>query len=343
LATRRQYLALDGLRGLAALAVVAFHVYAADNPALPFSSAYLAVDLFFALSGFVLSHAYDERLAGGLSLQGFMRLRLIRIYPAYLIGLGLGVAGYLLTWPAFSLKKLSEAIVAGLTFAPVTLYLEDAPAAYPLDGPAWSLSFELIATFVFALLYSRLNRATLTIIVLAAALALVEVAIRHGDLNVAWQTAHVWGGLPRVFFPFFVGVLLHRLKPGGVKKLGPVMVLLTMLALALPVPERMHAAYDIGVVMVLFPVTLVGLAGWKPAGVSARAAQLLGKVSYPLYVIHEPCILLLRHVIRNASPADKAIFYGLTVVGLEAVAWLIAEFYEGPVRRALVSMTRFIA
>ena len=84
-------LVLDGMRGVAALAVVALHLKDSLGISAPPAS-YLAVDLFFMLSGFVLAQAYGARLAGPLSPWGFIRLRLIRLYPLYLAGLVVGAA-----------------------------------------------------------------------------------------------------------------------------------------------------------------------------------------------------------------------------------------------------------
>lgn len=84
----RSYVTLDGLRGLAALSVVVLHSYRFIGD-MAWSSAALAVDLFFALSGFVLAHAYSQRLAEDLSVGEFMKARFIRLYPLYLVGIAL--------------------------------------------------------------------------------------------------------------------------------------------------------------------------------------------------------------------------------------------------------------
>ena len=75
---RRSFVTLDGLRGIAALAVVTRHAPYFRNP---FFESYLAVDFFFVLSGFVLAHAYGQRLRGNLSILDFVKIRIVRLYP----------------------------------------------------------------------------------------------------------------------------------------------------------------------------------------------------------------------------------------------------------------------
>lgn len=95
---RRTFHTLDGLRGVAAGTVLIYHFPSLWSPASA-PSAYLAVDLFFLMSGFVIEHAYGQRLATGLGVRRFLLLRLIRLYPLYLVGTGitaLAIAGAML-------------------------------------------------------------------------------------------------------------------------------------------------------------------------------------------------------------------------------------------------------
>jgi peptidoglycan/LPS O-acetylase OafA/YrhL len=97
--SKRTFVTLDGLRGIAALAIVARHapvlfnsvsIYVQSDigkPTALFFESYLAVDFFVALSGFVLAHAYGQRLRGGMPASEFMTVRLIRLYPLYLLAL----------------------------------------------------------------------------------------------------------------------------------------------------------------------------------------------------------------------------------------------------------------
>src|SRR6204780_4912905 len=90
---------LDGLRGSAAFLIVIFHLFnysfGFHGPWALVKHAYLAVDFFFALSGFVVAYAYDDRWTRMTILQ-FFRIRLIRLHPLVLVGATLGLLGYLL-------------------------------------------------------------------------------------------------------------------------------------------------------------------------------------------------------------------------------------------------------
>jgi peptidoglycan/LPS O-acetylase OafA/YrhL len=90
---------LDGLRGSAAFLVVAFHIIGIplgfNNSKNILHHAYLAVDFFFGLSGFVIGYAYDDRWSGMTTFQ-FFKLRLIRLQPLVILGATMGLASYLL-------------------------------------------------------------------------------------------------------------------------------------------------------------------------------------------------------------------------------------------------------
>jgi peptidoglycan/LPS O-acetylase OafA/YrhL len=87
---RPHFNTLDGIRGLAAILVVIFHAEQFFG-ARPFPKSYLAVDVFFLLSGAVVANAYEHRLQSDMSLARFTWLRIVRIYPLYLLGTVLGV------------------------------------------------------------------------------------------------------------------------------------------------------------------------------------------------------------------------------------------------------------
>ena len=153
------YEALNAMRGVAAIVVVLFH---ADHlVGVPLAAGgYLAVDLFFVLSGFVIAHAYDSKLANGLPVVEFARARIIRFYPMLVAGVGVGafyavfvivVGGH----QALSVPRLIVSAVTSLLFLPVPV---DAHGdLFSLNVPLWTLSLELLVSLAYALTFRCLT------------------------------------------------------------------------------------------------------------------------------------------------------------------------------------------
>jgi peptidoglycan/LPS O-acetylase OafA/YrhL len=333
----QRYVALDGLRGIAAIFVVIYHMGAIESPSWPFSSAYLAVDLFFVLSGFVLSHAYGSRLAEGMTFSRFMARRGARLYPAYAAGLLLGTAAWFMTAQKILIDRFWIAVVTGFLLIPLPVRLSREPPIFPLDGPAWSLFLEFVVNIAFAAFYARLDRRVLAAVILISAAVLVMLAGSFGSLNLGWDLPNFWGGFPRASFSFFAGVLLHRVRPDGLRRFGAIILCLGIAALILPVPAEHHAIFDLGFVLILAPATVAAGAGLRLSGVAARTAEVLGEISYPLYITHVPLVIVLKSVSQDWTPLQTCLGYGLALVFLVIGAWLLARFYERPVRRYLES------
>ena len=171
--TKPHYELLDGLRGVAALLVVFYHIFeglsfaAGGTLITVINHGYLAVDFFFILSGFVIGYAYDDRLGKSMSLGNFFKRRLIRLHPMIVMGAVLGVVFYLLQgsvqWDDthISLSLVMLALLCAMFFIPA------APGAsydirgngemFPLNGPSWSLFFEYIGNILYALFIHRLS------------------------------------------------------------------------------------------------------------------------------------------------------------------------------------------
>src|SRR5665213_808430 len=184
----RSFVTLDGLRGIAALAVVTRHAPAFFSfisiyvlpldgskvpiPVGPFRESYLAVDFFFALSGFVLAHAYGDRLRGGMSATRFMTIRLIRLYPLYFLALLISLPLFL--W-GFARGGIAPTYpMSNWLFAVLFLPSLASPnALFPLNYPAWSLFFELLANAAFGLIGRHLENTLLLSIVMFSGLVLL--------------------------------------------------------------------------------------------------------------------------------------------------------------------------
>jgi peptidoglycan/LPS O-acetylase OafA/YrhL len=346
---KRHFEVLDGLRGTAALLVVIFHLLEGMFPQYelnPLRHAYLAVDFFFLLSGFVVGYAYDDRWPR-LRVQDFLRFRLIRLHPLVLLGLALGGLCYWLdpyAGPAQDASALRLACTMGL--ASLLLPTPALPNRYgethSLNGPSWSLLQEYLANLVYAVIGPRLGRRGLWAVVIVAAGALVLTALRHGHLHGGWDWDTLWMAPVRVAFPFFAGLLLYR---SGLRlRLPWAYGLLSLLLLALFAAPAFRPAgyYQAFCVIVVFPLTVAAGAGtYTTSGPLRAVCQWSGRLSYPLYLSHYPFVYIFIHWFRNTSPPLAQAY--AVAAGLSAffilLAWLALRFYDEPLRAWLV--TRF--
>lgn len=339
-----RFLLLDGLRGVAAFAVILDHVPGGWLGDL-IPGRYLAVDFFFVLSGFVLAHAYGRGLEAGGSPLDFMKARLIRLYPIYLLGflialsvVGLGAAR---GWIGPGWADILTVAAFGLLFlpAPVTEGYGDG-ALYPANAPAWSLFFELVANVVYALIARMLSWRVLGVILGMSAAAAAFTIARHGDVRgPGWMWAHFDAGLARVLFDFFAGVAIYRLRM--VLKLQALpwwVVVAAFLGVIAAVPVGgWRVIYDIAAALVLMPM-LVALASCAVVrGVVARLCAISGLLSYGVYVLHVPILGLIRTAAAvTGVELGEGPFLAVAVAASAGIAaWVANCAYDGPVRRWL--------
>jgi peptidoglycan/LPS O-acetylase OafA/YrhL len=203
---KMRYHVLDGLRGVAAAAVVTAHTGPYFGP-LTFGDSGLAVDLFFCLSGFVITAAYAERLAA-TGVRRFMAFRYIRLYPLYLVGTALGVVAYCLRPdPALSLTK---ALLWSLLLLPVPAVLS-APVL-PLDVPGWSLVSELAVNLFWAVLGFKLSPRRVAVLIGGALLVMTAGAViaRGHTISLGFQLDQLPFGMARAVLSFTIGIMLFR-------------------------------------------------------------------------------------------------------------------------------------
>lgn len=334
----RTFYTLDGLRGIAAIAVFMHHAAPMWGPVLFPAGAYLAVDLFFLLSGFVLAHAYDRRFSSGMSVLGFLRVRLIRLYPIYLLACVLAVivvvsSGALgFSNPCYG-RPLPFAALFNMLFLPVPNRLAPGCDFFSLVIPAWSLFLELLINILFAVFWRHLSRRVLVATCVIAACAVVLSSAHYGSLDVGWETATLAGGPARVFFSFPLGVLLYRYaRTWTVPHLSPWLVFVaSMVALWTPAPDDFRPFFDAAAILFAFPaIVLVG--SRSPATErQARIFLFFGAISYAIYLLHVPTFDLIDMaltVARHGFPAGHAIQTGLAPLTAdhEAHLHLIARY-----------------
>ena len=311
-----RYEILDGLRGVAAVMVVAFHVFEAHatNHLDQFiNHGYLAVDFFFLLSGFVIGYAYDDRWAKGMSTGTFFKRRLIRLQPMVIVGSLIGAACFFFQdYPMF--YKIHETpvwlmlavMVIGMTLIPLPVGKMDIRGwgeMYPLNGPAWSLFLEYCANILYALFIRKLSKTALSMLVLIAGALLIHLAVTspNGDTIGGWSLngEQLRIGFTRLMYPFLAGLLLYRTsKTGRVKNAFLWCSLLIIIALSMP---RIggedflwaNGLYDSMIVIFLFPVIVwLGASGELKDKYASKLCKFLGDISYPIYITHYPLIYI---------------------------------------------------
>lgn len=334
--TKPIFTTLDALRGAAAVIVVVYHAGTSRVP-----GGYLAVDLFFALSGFVLAHNYGGALNGWRDAGAFMVRRLIRLYPLYGLALAIGFVVHLVAtlpagafWPSRALGSLA----ANAVFAPAAPAFSVTWHLYPFNPPAWSLFFELAVNALFALAAPFLRgwRPLLALVGLGAA-TLIWVAIVHGDLNGGARFSGFAVAAARVFFSFFIGVALHRLWAAGRLRirLSPWLLVACLLAIVLvPAPARWATVRDLAAVLCLLPLLIAGSTNGRPS----RVLGYLGRISFALYVIHTPLLYLLNQVgeaVAGLRVREMGLAGPVLLLGVSLPAAAVIDRFDGPLRRRL--------
>jgi peptidoglycan/LPS O-acetylase OafA/YrhL len=343
--TKKHFVALDGLRGVAAIAVAIYHGAGRfrANELLP--EAYLAVDFFFILSGLVVAYAYEDRLKAGKTLDYLLR-RAIRLYPMILIGAVLGASfyatypderGYVSLW---LVAQLSALAILSLPLLQDNLF----PASHgiaPLNIPSWSLFFELFVNALYGAVAKYLTTPRIVaVIILAFPFECAGVYLFRGADFGFHISAFVWG-FPRVIFPFFVGVLINRLvsrdNSRGNTLLPSMLAIALVLTFSTPITahERLRELEDLVAIAVVYPMIIVfamrtHLQGWQNS-IFIR----LGDLSFPIYLLHFPCLLWLDKIARRSGifPADHPYFWILMEITLSgALAIAVSHVYDVPLR-----------
>jgi peptidoglycan/LPS O-acetylase OafA/YrhL len=342
----RTFVTLDGLRGIAALCVAFGHArfMYAGAPTELFSKSYLAVDFFFILSGFVLEHAYGEAIQGGMLLGQFLALRIIRLYPLYVLALLLSAVLALLQ-PAGAIAETAD--------WPFALLLIPSPFSndhlFPINIPAWSLFFEIIANLAFATAGRLLSTRILAAFVASAAVAML-LGVHFGwggfggnaaiDVGVNWSS--IGGGFIRVAFSFFAGVLIYRiwLRRTPRFQVHPVVIAALLFALLMAYPEISHQpAFDLALAMIAFPIIVFLGASSVPGKRIGKWLSWFGGISYGIYVLQMFAVTFIQWAVATY---DGTKFKGVSapsvivsIGSLIVLATVCDVYFDRPVRRLI--------
>jgi peptidoglycan/LPS O-acetylase OafA/YrhL len=350
--TGRRFVTLDALRGVAAISVMLFHDFAGTSYRI-FEHGYYAVDLFFTLSGVVLTHSYATRISHRMTFGQYMTARTVRLYPFYILGslLGAGVLAFYavsgLSLKDFILLPLCAALFLPYPVGTVPFVAGStlSGALFPLNIPAWSLFFEMLASIaLFVVVRKRVN---LLSIIAVSFVVLAGLLLHYRTMNIGWTIDTFLGGFPRTAFAFFSGVLIYRLIAGRktMPTLGNPTILLVITAAMFAIPVSnisSHLSQVAGLViwLVLTPGLIIAGLSIDSSAEQQRVFIWLGKISYGVYAIHLPIYLIVRYVLVTtrygqpivASPILLACVTGITVIVL---ADRLTSYVDEPLRRSL--------
>ena len=356
--TKPHYEILDGLRGVAALTVVCFHLfeaYATSHIDQQINHGYLAVDFFFILSGFVIGYAYDDRWKT-MTIKEFLIRRFIRLHPMVVIGAVIGgLMFYTQVCSVWDVSKVSISMLLIATFLNACL-IPVAPGSeirgvgemYPLNGPSWSLFFEYIGNILYVFFIRKLSTVVLCILVLLAACGLAIFAMGGplGDICVGFALTeeNIVGGTLRLLFAFPAGLLLARIfrpvRVRGAFWIGSISIVVISAIPRIGGSEHlwMNGLYDTICAVVCFPLLVyLGASGKTTDSLTTRICKFLGDISYPLYMVHYPFIYLYYAWVKNENLTFEQSLPGAIalVIGSILLAYLCLKLYDIPVRRFL--------
>lgn len=369
--SKPRYEILDGLRGVAALMVVLFHImeaYSAGPAYQIINHGYLAVDFFFLLSGFVIGYAYDDRW-DRMTTWGFFKRRLVRLHPMVIMGTVVGICLYFFgQCEAFGQIgnvpgwKVLLAFIMGILMIPCgpKMDIRGWMETNSFNGPNWSLSYEYLANILYAFILRRLSKVTLGILMLLAAFCTLDICLDWNVFNLLTEhrNAHIytviggWSltaeqiyiGMTRLFFPFLCGLLISRIGKFIKVKMGFFWCSLMLISL-FSIPclggegNILNGYYNAACILLLFPIiVLMGAGSCIKSEKGLRICNFLGEISYPLYITHYPILYIQMSWVWTHP--DASLFADITVsvgsfilsIGL---AYACLKLYDIPVRRWL--------
>jgi peptidoglycan/LPS O-acetylase OafA/YrhL len=335
---RTHLAALDGLRGFAAVSVVLFHIGHWLSASGLATNCNLGVELFFCLSGYVMSVAYLPRVSS-LSMAKFSQIRLVRLMPLIFIATVMSASYVVLRKLHFHLQVPYQTIgiaallgVLDLPFftAPRTI---GGPQIFPLNGPQYTLLLELIAN-LFWWGMRRFNQAVFSVVLAVSCFLFLPFTGFLGDI----PSTFLWG-LPHVGASFFAGVALFHLQARLPQWHGwtatfwvLVVVMIVLFYMPIEVPRSVQLVW----LAVVSPGLVLAGSRVRLSHSLSKTCLLAGAISYPVYCLQYPIFCWINGAYRAAfGPQNIAVEGPLVTVTVVAVGYVILKLYDEPVRRFL--------
>lgn len=339
------FLILDGLRGVAAILVVIYHLLEAlhfdDLSTHPVRHGYLAVDFFFLLSGFVVGYAYDDRW-GTMSVGEFFRIRLVRLHPMLILGVIIGAIGFYFDPFTNGMANTSLLKLIGVTLIAFTLLpqpdIRGWGETHVLNGPSWSLLQEYIGNILYALFVRKFSKTVLAVFVALCAGLTLWLASWREHFGTGWGYDTFYIAVIRMLFPFFAGLLLFRTGkmirvPAGFVSATALLLILFML----PWGGKFNGFLEAAIIMIGFPIVVAMGAGSKLKGGMEKVAKFLGDISYPIYITHYPFIYIYTAWVVTKKPTPGEVL-PVAIAGFifsMLLAYASLKLFDEPVRKKL--------
>ncbi len=279
---------IEALRGIVAICVVLLHLQATfqDHPAF-FAKGYLGVDFFLMLSGFFMARTQEGRFADLAGSARFIAARYRRLWLVMAVGAAIGAPTLYLR--SDGLLHFLSLAVPNLFLLPVSFEYE----SYPLNIPAWTIFYELVANALHALLLWRLRRTGLLVVAALLLPVMVWTGLHCGSLDVGARPEHFLLGLPRTLFAYVLGMLLGRWR-GQVPAPLPASLALALAVTLLPAFSvaswllgLTSWSWDLAFVTLACPAMILSALAYSGP---ARLAAWLGILSFPLFAVHMPVV-----------------------------------------------------
>lgn len=369
LESKPRYEILDGLRGVAALMVVAYHlceVYMTSYADAMVNHGYLAVDFFFALSGFVIGYAYDDRW-DRMTTWGFFKRRLTRLHPMVIFGVLVGViCFYFQDCTDFYLVsgtgvgKLMIVMLINMLMIPLipSMDIRGTAEVSALNGPTWTLMYEYLANIVYAFVLRRLPKIALAVLLCIGATLTLDVALNldiFGMLD-GYETPYailggwassgqsVYIGITRLTYPFLAGLLLSRMNwTLNVKNAFLWCSIAIVLLFNVPFlgghSMMAEGLFNSAMILLVMPLIVSIAAGSSLTGkASSKLCKFCGDISFPLYITHYPFVFIQHAWVQN-HPGLPASVHVVVALGTFLLALFVAyaalKLYDEPVRNYL--------
>lgn len=333
---RQRILALDGLRGLAALTVVFYH-YTTRYTELygpreglwfQFPWGQYGVRLFFVISGFVIFMTVDRME----NLWQFIASRFARLYPVFWVSMGLTYA--VIKWTDLPKRQISGVdALWNLTMVP------GMHGAQSIDGAYWSLRYELSFYIVMGLILGlglrRFALAIMAAIVVASSLGQRQISIHlYGESG----TLNIWDFHPYWFSMFLIGMTLYDMRQRFRWWHGALLVLcfgeIALQQFAWEMKDASHPGWPYLAVIGISAAAVFATSRWRVPGLSSRPVVFLGVISYSWYLIHQNVGFA---IIRWVEARGGHVMLGIAVafVSCIGIAFGLTKLFEQPANRWL--------